>query len=107
MAYNLTDMFWIASVDQIGLDSEQAVAAIGTAGFYPWFGFGIIMLAKIGTSVKVSQAVGMHDQKLLQRIANNGVLIMFVLGLIYTIFGVFFNKYFIGWFDSGIANVDA
>ncbi|AIO18012.1 Multidrug export protein MepA [Candidatus Izimaplasma bacterium HR1] len=107
MAYNLTDMFWIASVDQIGLDSEQAVAAIGTAGFYPWFGFGVIMLAKIGTSVKVSQAVGMHDQKLLQRIGNNGVLIMFVLGLMYTVFGVFGNQYFIGWFESGIANVDA
>ena len=106
MAYNLTDMFWISSVDQMGLNSEQAVAAIGTAGFYPWFGFGVIMLAKIGTSVKVSQAAGMQNQKLIQRIGNNGILIMFFLGLLYTIFGVFFNEQFIGWFETGIPNVD-
>jgi Na+-driven multidrug efflux pump len=35
MAYNLTDMFWVAQVDRIGLVSEEAVSAIGTAGFYP------------------------------------------------------------------------
>ena len=38
MAYNLTDMFWVARVDQIGLIPEQAVSAVGTVGFYPWLG---------------------------------------------------------------------
>lgn len=104
MAYNLTDMFWVAQVDRIGIDSETAVAAIGTAGFYPWFGFGIIMLASIGTSVKISQAAGMNDQSLLQRIGNNGILLMLILGVIYTLFGRFFNKFWIDLFN--VENAD-
>ena len=47
MAYNLTDMFWVSKVDQMGLVPEEAVAAVGTIGFFPWFGFGLIILAKI------------------------------------------------------------
>ncbi len=106
MAYNLTDMFWVAQVDGLELYSnlttelvgEMAVAAVGTAGFYPWFGFGIMMLASIGTSVKVSQAAGMHDQNLLQRIGNNGILLMAIIAILYLSFGVFFNQVFIGFF---------
>lgn len=106
MAYNLTDMFWIARVDRIGLVSEEAVSAIGTAGFYPWLGFGFIMLAKIGTSVKVSQSAGMNNMERVEKFANNGLVLMFILGLLYSLFGVFGAKYFIGWFATGNANID-
>jgi len=105
MAYNLTDMFWVARVDQLGMIPEEAVSAVGTAGFLPWFGFGFILLAKIGTSVKVSHAAGSNDMKLLERIGNNGLILMFILGLGYTLFGVFFGHLFIGWFETGNDNI--
>ncbi len=107
MAYNLTDMFWVARVDQLGLVPEEAVSAIGTVGFYPWLGFGLILLAKIGTSVKVSQAAGMNDMKLVEKIGNNGLILMFVLGLAYSLFGYFGAHLFVGWFNTGNANIDA
>ena len=107
MAYNLTDMFWVARVDQIGLIPEQAVSAVGTVGFYPWLGFGFIMLAKIGTSVKISQAAGMDDIKLIEKIGNNGLIFMFILGLGYSLFGFFGAEMFVGWFKTGSVNIDA
>lgn len=106
MAYNLTDMFWVARVDQIGLVSEEAVSAIGTAGFYPWMGFGLIMLAKIGTSVKVSQSAGMDDFSKVAKYGNNGLILMVVLGVLYSLFGVFGAEYFVKWFDTGNAAID-
>ena len=62
MTYNLTDMFWVGRVDNIGLIPKEAIAAVGTAGYFPWFGFGLILLAKVGTSVSVSQAAGRNDR---------------------------------------------
>ncbi len=38
MAYNLTDMFWVGKVGSMGLDADEAIAAVGTAGYYPWLG---------------------------------------------------------------------
>jgi putative MATE family efflux protein len=69
-------------------------------------GFGFIMLAKIGTSVKVSQSAGMNNEERITKFANNGFLLMFLLGGLYTIFGVFGAEYFINWFETGNANID-
>ena len=107
MSYNLTDMYWIASVDQMGIDPDIAVGSIGTAGFYTWMGFGLLMLAKIGTSVKVSQAAGMDNMTLVGRIGNNGLVMMFFLALIYTLAGTLGANVFVGWFRTGIPEMDA
>ena len=104
MAYNLTDMFWVARVDQIDLIPEQAVSAVGIVGFYPWLGFGLIMLAKIGTQVKVSQAAGSNNMKLVSKIGNNGLLLMISFGILYTVFGFFGRELFISFFEPASAN---
>ncbi|MCF7926614.1 MAG: MATE family efflux transporter [Candidatus Izimaplasma sp.] len=106
MTYNLTDMFWVASVDRIGLISEEAVSAVGTIGFYPWFGFGIILLAKIGTSVKVSQAAGKNDMELLEKIGNNGFLLMLGFAILYTLFGYFGANAYVRLFNTGNIRID-
>ena len=38
MAYNLVDMIWI------GKAGSAAVAAIGTAGFFSWFGNSLVLI---------------------------------------------------------------
>ena len=105
MTYNLTDMFWVGKVGQMGLDPEEAIAGVGTAGFFPWFGFGLIFLAKIGTSVKVSHSAGANDQKELEKYANNGMILMFVLALLYTALGYFGKDLYVAMFNSTNANV--
>lgn len=105
MSYSLTDMFWVGKVTSMGLNADEAIAAVGTAGFYPWFGFGLILLVKVGTSVKVSQAAGRDDMEEVQRIGNNGIIFMFALAAIYSLVGFFGADIYISIFKSESANV--
>ena len=41
MAYNLTDMMWVGKI------GSSAVAAVGTAGFYPWLASALIMISRV------------------------------------------------------------
>jgi len=106
MAYNLTDMFWVSKVDQLGFIPEEAVGAVGTIGFYPWFGFGLILLAKIGTSVRVSQTAGRNEMHLVEKIGNNGLLLMLGFGILYSLFGIFGADMYVAWFNVENANVN-
>lgn len=56
MAYNLVDMIWI------GKAGSAAVAAIGTAGFFSWFGNSLVLITKTGAEVGVSQSIGKNDE---------------------------------------------
>lgn len=105
MSYSLTDMFWVGKVYTMGLDPEEAIAAVGIAGFYTWFGFGLILLVKIGTSVKVSQAAGRNDMEDIKRIGNNGIVFMLVLAAIYSAVGFFGADIYISIFNSDSVNV--
>ena len=57
MAYSLVDMIWI------GKAGSAAVAAVGTAGFFAWFGNSMVMITKTGAEVGVSQSIGKNDEK--------------------------------------------
>lgn len=105
MAYNLTDMFWVGKVHTMGLDETEAIAAVGTAGYLPWFAFGLILLAKIGTSVSISQAAGKDDMELVERYGNNGLLYMLVLALVYMAIGFFGADIYISIFKLDNANI--
>ena len=52
MAYNMIDMIWV------GKAGSSAVAAVGTAGFFPWLGMAFVMISKIGGEIKVAQSIG-------------------------------------------------
>lgn len=105
MAYNLTDMFWIGRVDSIGLNESDAISGIGTAGYITWFAFGIILIAKIGTSVKVSHAVGQQRHDLINQYATNGLTLSIVLGLIFSLFVFLFRMNIIEIFNIDKAEV--
>jgi putative MATE family efflux protein len=85
MAYNLTDMFWIGQVDEIGFSEPEALSAIGTAGYILWFAFGIILIAKIGISVKVSHHAGVQDFDGIRNHASNGMILMVTMGILTSI----------------------
>ncbi len=99
LAYSLTDMFWVARVEQLGQSAEEAVAAVGTAGFLPWFGFGLIYIVKIGVSIRVSQSAGRNDEESVNKYATNGFILMLMLAALYMIFGIFFNRFFVSIFN--------
>lgn len=105
MAYNLTDMFWIGRVDQIGLVEGEAISAIGTASYITWFAFGLIMIAKIGTSVKVAHSVGEKNWDKLQQYANNGLLLECCFGVLFSILIFFLRQPILGIFNIQSAQV--
>lgn len=55
MAYNLTDMMWL------GMLGSEAVASVGAASFFSWFGTSLLLITRIGAEVGVSQSVGRRD----------------------------------------------
>lgn len=99
IAYNLTDIFWIGRVDQIGMVETSAVAAIGTASYITWFAFGFILIAKIGTSVKVSHAVGRKELKNVNVFATNGLLLEAFLGILFSASVLLFKEEFLAIFN--------
>ncbi|MDP8232381.1 MAG: MATE family efflux transporter, partial [Candidatus Zophobacter franzmannii] len=101
MAYNMTDMMWL------GRMGSNAVAAVGTAGFIPWFGFALIIISKIGAEVGVSQSTGRKDIESVRSFARNSLQINIVLGLLYAIIISIFKEDVIGFFklgDQGVIN---
>ncbi len=105
MTYNLTDMFWVGRVGNMGLDPVEAISAVGTAGYFTWLGFGLILLAKVGTSISVSQAAGRNDVDEITKVGNNGLILMLVLTAVYTFIGFFGAKIFIGLFNIDNINI--
>lgn len=89
MAYNLTDMFWVSKVSSMGLSETEAIAGVGTAGFYMWFGMGVIALVKTGTSIKVSHAVGANETEKVDTYGNTAISLMVVIATVYALIGFF------------------
>lgn len=56
LAYNLTDMFWVASL------GERAVAAVGSAGILFWLVESLFALPRVGGQVLVGQSLGAGDR---------------------------------------------
>ncbi|QWC00121.1 MATE family efflux transporter [Mycoplasmatota bacterium] len=99
MAYNLTDIFWIGRVDSIGLSETSAVAAVGTASYLTWFCFGVILIAKIGTSVRVSHAVGRDELHKVNVYASNGLLLQAFFGVLFSLLTLIFTKQYLAIFN--------
>ncbi|MFA7561648.1 MAG: MATE family efflux transporter [Candidatus Izemoplasmatales bacterium] len=99
IAYNLTDIFWIGRVDEIGYVETYAVSAIGTVSYLTWFSFGFILIAKIGTSVKVSHAVGNNKLEKVNVYGANGILLETFFGIITAVAILLFQRQFLSIFN--------
>jgi putative MATE family efflux protein len=99
MAYNLTDLIWV------GRQGSNAVAAVGTAGFFTWLGFAFIIITKIGAQVSVAQSAGKKDWAAVVEYARNALQVNFLLALIYGAFLFIFKQQLIGFFRLGNTDV--
>ena len=95
MAYNMIDMIWVGRI------GSNAVAAVGTAGFFTWFGSALVFISKIGAEVGVSQAIGKKDIQEKNKYIYNSLLINITIAIIYTVILIIFRKQFIGFFKLG------
>jgi putative MATE family efflux protein len=105
MAYNLTDMFWIGRVDQIGLVESDAITAVGTVSYMIWLSFGFILIAKIGTSVKISHSIGKNKLEDIDTYATNGILMQLFMGLFVSAMILIFKEEFLAIFKLDNQNI--
>lgn len=99
MAYNLTDIFWMGRVDNFGLNEQYAITAVGTAGMIVWFSMGLILIARIGTSVRISHVAGVHDESAISLYASNGLILQFFMGILFSLGALIFRNQFISIFN--------
>ena len=92
-AYGLIDMFWVG-----GLGSS-AVASIGSSSFFLGLGYSINALVVTGTGIKVSHEVGRKNEIETEDYIRNGIIMNFLIGLIYALVLVVFGKGFIGFLN--------
>lgn len=92
MAYSLVDLIWIGRL------STDAVAAVGTAGFFMWMANAITLIIKTGMSVELAQAYGRGDEEEIEKITIGGLQLNFLLWAILTSLFIFGRKYIYGYF---------
>ena len=95
IAYNLIDMMWV------GKNGSNSVAAVGTAGFYPWLAMAFVMFSKIGGEVKVAQSMGEKNTKEVKSYIKSSIELNVFLSITYTLVLIVFNKQLIDIFNLG------
>lgn len=100
MAYNMIDMIWVGRI------SSNAVAAVGTAGFFTWFGSALVFISKIGAEIGISQSIGKKDIKERNKFIYNSLLIDIIIAIIYTLFLIVFRKQLVGFFKLGNSEIN-
>ena len=98
--YNMVDMFWV------GKTGANAVAAVGTAGFYPWLAQALIMIARIGGEVKVAQGIGEKNDDKTRSYIKSAIEVNIFHALIYSIVLIAFSRGLIGFFRLQNAHVN-
>jgi len=92
MAYNLTDMIWIGRI------GSSSVAAVGTAGFYMWLSFSLIIISKTGAEVLVAQGIGSQRYKDARNAARSALQLNILLALLYGALILIFKEPLIDFF---------
>lgn len=87
MAYTLVDLLWLGRL------STEAVAAVGTCGFFVWMAQAVTLITKTGMSVNLAQAYGRKDEEDVETITTSGFQVALSLCvLLMSIFLIFKNQ---------------
>ncbi|RUT79136.1 MATE family efflux transporter [Ancylomarina longa] len=92
-AYNLTDMIWVGTM------GSNAVAAVGSAGFFLHLGWAMASIITVGANIKIAHAVGAKDSKLAGRFATSGLWGIALIAAIFSAIFWVFPEQFIGFFQ--------
>lgn len=77
MAYNFINMIFVG---RLGSD---AVAAVGSAGFYMNLSWGVSSLLTVGAGIKVSHSMGEKNMRLSKSYVRSGLQIIVLIAIIY------------------------
>ncbi|TLX74579.1 MATE family efflux transporter [Labilibacter sediminis] len=93
LAYSFTDMLWVGRL------GSNAVAAIGTSGFFLHLGWALVSIVLVGCGISVSQAIGKKKEKKARYLSVNALVGVLSITAFYILIIQVGYKYFIGFFD--------
>jgi putative MATE family efflux protein len=89
MAYNFINIIFVGRL------GSNAIAAVGSAGFFMNLSWGISAILTVGAGIKVSHAVGEKNILLAKSYVRSGIQAIIIAGLIYYVLLAFARKYLI------------
>ncbi len=92
ITYNLVDMFWL------GRFSDEAVAAVGTAGLVNYIGNSLAMVGRVGAATWIAQSYGRGNYKDTKAYIESGIKVNIAISIFYTIFAFLMMETFLGFF---------
>lgn len=98
--YNLVDMLFVG---RLGSD---AVASVGSSSFFIGLGYSINAIVVIGTGIKVAHSIGNKDEIKTKEYINSGLILNFIIGLLYSLFLLLLGKELISFLDLGNIKVE-
>ncbi|MFT5748865.1 MAG: putative MATE family efflux protein [Ancylomarina sp.] len=99
-AYNLTDMIWVGEL------GSNAVAAVGSAGFFINIGWALASVITVGVNVKIAHSIGAKDLNSAGRYAISGLWGIGFLSLVFTSVLFVWPSEFIGFFKMTDVHVN-
>lgn len=99
-AYSLIDMIWIGKI------SSDALAAVGTAGFFSWLAEAFVLITKLGVSIKVAHSIGEKNKEKVREYVVGALQMNSVIACIYTLLLLVFHETLIGFFTLGNQEVE-
>lgn len=90
MAYNIINIIFVGKL------GSNAVASVGSAGFFMNLSWGIASILTVGAGIKVSHAVGEKNPLLAKSYVRSGIQAVIITGIIYYILLSLTRKYLIG-----------
>jgi putative MATE family efflux protein len=100
MAYNFINMIFVGSL------GSNAVAAVGSAGFYMNFSWGISALLTVGAGIKVSHAIGEKNIPLAKSYVRSGIVAVIAVAVIYYILVAVASKQLIGFIKLNNSEIE-
>ncbi len=101
MTYNLTDMIWVGRL------GSNAVASVGTAGFFINLGWALASIVTMGANVKVAHSVGAKKCEEAGKFATTGISSILIMALLFSGVLFAFAHDLIGFFKLNNSQVES
>ncbi|MFA8450273.1 MAG: MATE family efflux transporter [Bacteroidales bacterium] len=100
LAYNIVDMVWVGHL------GSNAVAAVGSAGFYLNLSWAFATIITMGVNVKVSQSVGAGNKSEQHSFSSSGLFSIVLLAIVF--FTVIYTnaEHLIAFYEIGNVEVE-
>ncbi|MDO5718350.1 MAG: MATE family efflux transporter [Tissierellia bacterium] len=92
ITYVLADIIWVGRI------GTEAVAASGTVGILIWFANALMLVPRVGLSIRGAHSYGAKDLESTKTIFRNGIQLAVIMGILLTLTTVIFKEGIIGYY---------